>query len=142
MHPDRNPNADQDKFKELTSAYNWLSNEKKRKEYDQYRDAASYGGANSSNYSSNQNPSGQNYNQYGKGGHYQQKYGQNKNYQKYEYKRYQNPEDAKKEFEEFFRKATGKFRQGNNQNKGQNFKGFDDFSKRFWENYENQRKRY
>lgn len=143
MHPDRNPNADQDKFKELTSAYNWLSNKKKRKEYDQYREAASYGGGpNSSNYNSNQNPYGQNYNPYGKGGHYQQKYGQNNNHQKYEYKSYKSPEDVKKEFEEFFRKATGNFRQGGNQRQGQNSQKFNNFSKSFWESYEKQRQRY
>ena len=104
MHPDRNPNADQDKFKELTSAYNLLSNAKKRKEYDQYRDAASYGGgANSSQYSSNQNPFGQDYNPFGKGGNYQQNRGPNKYYYKYEYRQYQNPEEVKKEFEEFLK---------------------------------------
>lgn len=30
MHPDKNPNADQDRFKEITSAYNLLSNQEKR----------------------------------------------------------------------------------------------------------------
>lgn len=37
MHPDVNPNADQEKFKEITSAYNLLSNQEKRKQYDEYR---------------------------------------------------------------------------------------------------------
>lgn len=163
MHPDRNPNANQDKFKELTSAYNLLSNEKKRKEYDEYRRITGAGGqqTSSSNYGSQRNPYGDGFNPFGQGGqrsqsqqrnqnsHYQQKYGDQGQYQRYEYRA--NPksqEEMKKEFEEFFKKAANAFNKKNNQRgpngqKGQQgFQGgpgFDDFSKRFWESYENQR---
>jgi curved DNA-binding protein CbpA len=36
-HPDRNPNADQNKFKEMTAAYTVLSNEKTKHRYDSMR---------------------------------------------------------------------------------------------------------
>lgn len=36
-HPDQNPNADKDKFKEVTAAYNVLSKEDSKKQYDQMR---------------------------------------------------------------------------------------------------------
>jgi molecular chaperone DnaJ len=36
-HPDKNPNANQDKFKSITAAYNVLSDKKKRTDYDNMR---------------------------------------------------------------------------------------------------------
>lgn len=148
MHPDRNPNADQEKFKELTSAYNVLSNEKKRKEYDDYRSMTGQGfpNAGSTSYSNSQSPFGAGFDPYGKSSYYKQHYDRNGQYKRYYYKTTStNPEDIKKEFEEFFKKANEAFNQKQRQGQGQtrynfhNAQGFDDFSKKFWETYEKQR---
>jgi len=141
MHPDRNPNADQDKFKELTSAYNLLSNEKKRKEYDEYRSISggSSDGA-SQNYGAGQNPFGQGFNPFGQG-----RPGGGPNGYRKEYRYYskgKTPEEIRKEFEEFFRKAGGNWNRGQNfRNQGANFQGFDQFMKNFREQYEKERQR-
>ncbi|CAI2369144.1 unnamed protein product [Moneuplotes crassus] len=144
MHPDRNPNADQDKFKELTSAYNLLSNEKKRKQYDEYRDLSGYGNSKSrsSSYGSTQNPYGDGFNPFGKGGHYNQQHGNNRQDNRYQYKSTaKTPEEMRKEFEEFFKKAANAFRQNQGQNRGnsQNNHGYNQYSQKFWEQYEKQR---
>ncbi|CAI2360545.1 unnamed protein product [Moneuplotes crassus] len=150
MHPDRNPNADQEKFKELTSAYNVLSNEKKRKEYDDYRSMAGQGFPNpgSSSYSSSQSPFGAGFDPYGKSSYYKQDFDRNGQYKRYYYKTTStNPEEIRKEFEKFFKKANEAFNQKQRQGQGRgqtrynfhNAQGFDDFSKKFWETYEKQR---
>ena len=69
MHPDKNPNADQDKFKEITAAYNLLSNQDKRKQYDEMRKYGSpFGDSNpGSTYGNNQNPYSDGFNPFGQG---------------------------------------------------------------------------
>jgi len=103
MHPDRNPKADQDKFKEITAAYHLLSNDEKRKQYDELREMnEKYGDPNAS--------SGQYYNQrqyYDGNNQYSQDQsgGKNKQYYRYTYYANQDPEKAKKEFEEFLKRS-------------------------------------
>lgn len=59
-HPDRNPNADQNKFKSITAAYTVLSNESTKRKYDSSRGSrtSSYSSnsSRSSSYSNRQNP--------------------------------------------------------------------------------------
>lgn len=45
-HPDRNEDADEEKFKEIGEAYAVLSDEEKREKYDQYRKYGQRGGQN------------------------------------------------------------------------------------------------
>lgn len=45
-HPDRNEDADEEQFKEIGEAYAVLSDEEKRKKYDQYRQYGQRGGQN------------------------------------------------------------------------------------------------
>lgn len=139
MHPDRNPNADQDKFKEYTAAYNLLSNEEKRKQYDEYRQYANYGSNNASSqgpggssYGPGANRYGQGFNPFGSGPN--QNSGTGNDYKRYTYySSPKSPEEARKEFEEFFKKASSQF------GRGANFRGFDDFAKNFQQSYQKQK---
>lgn len=129
LHPDRNPNADQDKFKEITSAYNLLSNEKKRKQYDEMREYGSqFGGQGpSSGFGGQRGPFGQGFGQ-GFGNP-----GQNNQYQRHHYYSNKDPQKAKEEFEEFMKNFGQKFRQGP-------FGNFDDLFKKMREEAERQRR--
>lgn len=71
-HPDRNPHADQDKFKQMTAAYTVLSNEKVKQRYDDMKRGYSSG---YSNYSSHQQDYSSNYSNYSSNSHSRQ--GQN-----------------------------------------------------------------
>jgi curved DNA-binding protein CbpA len=134
MHPDKNPNADQEKFKEITSAYNLLRNKDKRQQYDKMREQGAYESfqANSS-YGNRQNPYGDGFNPFGQGYRHQQGPGkQEKRY--YYYSTNQDPEAARKAFEEFFKKRASHF------GSGPQFQGFDDFFKNLRENMEKQQR--
>ena len=133
MHPDKNPNADQDKFKEITAAYNLLSNQEKRKQYDEMRkygspfnDASSgntYGGAAKNPYSDGFNPFGQGFGNTGNQ--------QGKKYQRTYYYTYKgDPQKAKKDFEDFFKSRGAAY------GSGANFRGFEEFIKAMRENME------
>ena len=129
MHPDRNPNADQEKFKEITAAYNLLHDEKKRKEYDEYREMNKrFDGSANNQYSQQNNTYNQNYDPFG----------QNNNNRRYEYRHYSNkdPEEAKKEFEEFIRNSRI-FKGG----KGA-FNNFESFFKNMEDRMNQQRNQY
>jgi len=134
MHPDKNPNADQDKFKEMTAAYTLLSNEEKRKQYDEMRKYGSpFGSSDSSNtYGQSQNPYADGFNPFGQGFKNTGNTGGRK-YKTYYYS-YKDADKARKDFEEFFKNRTSGF------GKGQNFSGFEDFFKNIREEMEKQQK--
>ena len=111
MHPDKNPNADQNKFKEITAAYNLLSNAEKRKQYDKLR---SYG-TSSTNRSSSSHSSSNTQNSNGFNSNYQNPHPGSSQQGKYYQKSYYNEansQKARKDFEEFYRTRYGGYRTG------------------------------
>ncbi len=59
-HPDANDGKSSDKFKEITNAYNILSDKGKRKQYDSFRSYASGSSAGGGSWGGFRNPSGGN----------------------------------------------------------------------------------
>ena len=127
MHPDKNPNADHDKFKEITAAYNLLSNHEKRKQYDEMR---KYGFQ--SRINKNTNPYQRAYSQYSDGfDPFKNEYTQSSNQQGKNYNRsyyYEsNSQRSKRAYEEFFRNRYGAGRTG-----------YEEYTKRMKENMNKQ----